>query len=104
VAKWRHRAQLLALTGHKLILEDGPELVDEESQEDEHGEDMSAGIIIITFTREGPVGFHQPRQIAPRKGPRVLVATLRSLWIPAPGNVQREQISLRALVAVTQPH
>jgi hypothetical protein len=25
-------------------------------------------IIIITFTREGPVGFHQPRQIAPRKG------------------------------------
>jgi hypothetical protein len=32
-------------------------------------------IIIITFTREGPVGFHQPRQIAPREGPRVLVAT-----------------------------
>jgi hypothetical protein len=22
-------------------------------------------IIIITFTREGPAGFHQPRQIAP---------------------------------------
>jgi hypothetical protein len=22
-----------------------------------------------TFTREGPEGFHQPRQIAPREGP-----------------------------------
>jgi hypothetical protein len=26
-------------------------------------------IIIITFTRESPAGFHQPRQIAPREGP-----------------------------------
>jgi hypothetical protein len=24
-------------------------------------------IIIITFTREGPAGFHQPRQIAPAR-------------------------------------
>jgi hypothetical protein len=25
-------------------------------------------IIIMTFTREGPAGFHQLRQIAPREG------------------------------------
>jgi hypothetical protein len=29
-----------------------------------------------TFTREGPAGFHQLRQIAPRKGPDFLVTTL----------------------------
>jgi hypothetical protein len=32
-----------------------------------------------TFTREGPAGFHQLRQIAPREGPNFLVTTLRYL-------------------------
>jgi hypothetical protein len=57
--------------------------VSRESTKEEIEQVASVIIIIITFTREGPVGCHQPRQIAPRKGPRVLVATLRSLWFPA---------------------
>jgi hypothetical protein len=52
-------------------------------------------IIIITFTREGPAGFHQPRQIAPREGPRVLVATLQSRLVPC-------NVCLVALPAVAE--
>jgi hypothetical protein len=38
---WRQHAQLVALGGHCSILEDGPEVIDPESQEEEHGDSIS---------------------------------------------------------------
>jgi hypothetical protein len=43
-AKWRETSQLLSLAGHKLILEEGPETLDEENQRDDHGDDMLSRI------------------------------------------------------------
>jgi hypothetical protein len=40
----KQQAKLVALWGHWLILEDGPEIIDPESQEEEHGDSISTRI------------------------------------------------------------
>jgi hypothetical protein len=44
VNKWRQRAQLFAVAGGERTLEGAPEILDEKSPEEEHGEDISIGL------------------------------------------------------------
>jgi hypothetical protein len=43
-ARSQERAQLFALSGHRLILEDGPALLNGEAEEDDTGDDISYGL------------------------------------------------------------
>jgi hypothetical protein len=42
VAKWQERDQLLAVAGHKLVIEDGSEIAGEENEKDEYGAEISS--------------------------------------------------------------
>jgi hypothetical protein len=44
IANWQERAQLFAFAGQKLILEDGPEIMNEENTEEDHGKETSTDL------------------------------------------------------------